>query len=186
MRDDRAHDYESHSHGTLRASRGQLSIFPLVVATCVCGLVVHGAVVAHALGFVWVVQATPAHKLPVLYLLDSISKNIGGRYIDLFAQSIVSLFCDAYEVSDSQTRGSLQRLLDTWDPIFPSVKVRQFCLHPLAHNTSTMRAPFALRPARLSVPARTHASSTPAGSTQDTPAGVQRVGAWVFGGVWFV
>lgn len=36
-------------------------------------------------------------KLPVLYLVDSIVKNIGGAYTSLFTQNIVSSFCSCFE-----------------------------------------------------------------------------------------
>ena len=36
-------------------------------------------------------------KLPVLYLVDSIVKNIGAAYTTLFTQNIVSTFCSVFE-----------------------------------------------------------------------------------------
>lgn len=36
-------------------------------------------------------------KLPILYLIDSIVKNVGGVYIKYFSQSIVKIFIGAFE-----------------------------------------------------------------------------------------
>ncbi|KAF9433152.1 hypothetical protein BGZ76_009821 [Entomortierella beljakovae] len=53
-------------------------------------------------------------KLPTLYLIDSIIKNVGGPYINLFGRSIVSLFLDAYAVVDTAARASFEKVLGTW------------------------------------------------------------------------
>jgi pre-mRNA cleavage complex 2 protein Pcf11 len=39
----------------------------------------------------------PEMKLPVLYLVDSIVKNYGRAYTQLFTQNIVSSFCSVFE-----------------------------------------------------------------------------------------
>lgn len=36
-------------------------------------------------------------KLPILYLIDSIVKNVGGVYIKYFSQSLVQIFTGAFE-----------------------------------------------------------------------------------------
>jgi len=36
-------------------------------------------------------------KLPVLYLVDSIVKNIGAAYTTFFTQNIVATFCSVFE-----------------------------------------------------------------------------------------
>ncbi|CAG8784429.1 43389_t:CDS:2, partial [Gigaspora margarita] len=56
----------------------------------------------------------PPHKLPVLYLLDSISKNVGGIYIQLFARNLCNTFMDTYDVVDQPTKQKLERVLATW------------------------------------------------------------------------
>lgn len=49
----------------------------------------------------------PDLKLPILYLIDSIVKNVGDVYVNLFSQSIVKIFIGAFEkvsfVSDKHT-----------------------------------------------------------------------------------
>lgn len=76
--------------------------------------------------FLFNLQNSPDQKLPVLYLIDSICKNIGGVYIAHFARNITQVFLDAYKVTDLQTRRSFERLLQTWKngmpngaPVFP-------------------------------------------------------------------
>ncbi|KAL3213254.1 hypothetical protein MRX96_035592 [Rhipicephalus microplus] len=54
-------------------------------------------------------------KLPVLYLIDSIMKNVGGDYRALFTQNIVSNFCNVFE--------KLFKLRQTWLDIFPNKKL---------------------------------------------------------------
>ncbi|KAL1919664.1 uncharacterized protein VTP21DRAFT_1595 [Calcarisporiella thermophila] len=59
-------------------------------------------------------SAHPTQKLPALYLLDSICKNVGGAYINIFSRSIRNLFMDTYSRVDPQTRRSMEKLLGTW------------------------------------------------------------------------
>ena len=42
-------------------------------------------------------QAKNDHKLVVLYLIDSIVKNVGQVYKELFAKNIVVCFCNVFE-----------------------------------------------------------------------------------------
>lgn len=46
--------------------------------------------------------------------MDSILKNVGGVYIELFCKNIFSTFIDAYQSVDDKVKGSLIRLLGTW------------------------------------------------------------------------
>jgi len=47
--------------------------------------------------FSYFLQVPPEQKLPVLYLLDSIMKNLGGEYLQLFSRNIVATFCHTFE-----------------------------------------------------------------------------------------
>lgn len=62
-------------------------------------------------------------EIPVLYLIDSIVKNVGGIYIKLFTQNIVSNFCRIFERSDEKIRSSLYKLRCTWKGFFPPEKL---------------------------------------------------------------
>ncbi|KAG2219580.1 hypothetical protein INT45_002538 [Circinella minor] len=59
-------------------------------------------------------------KLPVLYLIDSICKNVGGVYLECFGRDIASTFLDAYTVTDVNVRRSFERLLHTWKNGMPN------------------------------------------------------------------
>lgn len=61
--------------------------------------------------------------LPLLYLIDSIVKNVKGCYVELFTQNIVSNFCRIFQKSDEKTRASLFKLRNTWSDVFPAEKL---------------------------------------------------------------
>ncbi|KAG0184768.1 hypothetical protein DFQ28_010531 [Apophysomyces sp. BC1034] len=62
----------------------------------------------------------PGQKLPVLYLIDSICKNVGEVYVNHFARNIVSIFLDAYTLTEPHTRRNFERLLQTWKNGMPN------------------------------------------------------------------
>lgn len=73
-----------------------------------------------------------SQKLPTLYLIDSIIKNVGGPYLNQFARTIVTLFLDAYAVVDPPAKASFEKVLGTWpnwtSQLFPKeliVKIEQ-------------------------------------------------------------
>ncbi|KAH9506480.1 mRNA 3' end processing factor [Dermatophagoides farinae] len=58
-------------------------------------------------------------KLPTLYLIDSICKNVRDScYLKLFQKRIVKLFCHVFEKSDEKTRLLLYKLRQTWNTFF--------------------------------------------------------------------
>lgn len=70
-----------------------------------------------------IAKAPSAEKLPVLYLVDSIVKNVGGEYLEVFAKNLVTSFICVFEKVDENTRKSLFKLRSTWDEIFPLKKL---------------------------------------------------------------
>lgn len=69
-------------------------------------------------------RVRPEGKLPVLYLIDSILKNIKKEYLELFSRNIVSTFCSVFEkVEDPTTRAHLFKLRQTWIDVFPPKKL---------------------------------------------------------------
>ncbi|GAB7345384.1 hypothetical protein MBLNU457_3728t1 [Dothideomycetes sp. NU457] len=74
-------------------------------------------------------KSTPTRKLPALYLLDSIVKNVGSPYTIYLGRNLFSTFFDAYTLVDSVTRKSMEALFKTWKqpiagstdptPVFP-------------------------------------------------------------------
>eukprot|EP01118_Nematostelium_gracile_P017879 TRINITY_DN777_c0_g3_i1.p1 TRINITY_DN777_c0_g3~~TRINITY_DN777_c0_g3_i1.p1 ORF type:complete len:492 (-),score=85.60 TRINITY_DN777_c0_g3_i1:46-1521(-) len=63
----------------------------------------------------------PSIKLPSMYLLDSICKNVGGVYIKLFETNISNTFSAAYRACDTNTRMALVALKKTWLNVFSPV-----------------------------------------------------------------
>ena len=72
------------------------------------------------------IMAAPADKkLPFLYLLDSIVKNIGAPYLSLFAPNLKPLFLTSYEsLREEKLRNSFRRVLQTWRVVFPPYLIR--------------------------------------------------------------
>ncbi|KAK9867749.1 hypothetical protein WJX84_000921 [Apatococcus fuscideae] len=61
----------------------------------------------------------PKHKLPALYLLDSIVKNVRQPYISLFARNLPEVFSKIWQ-SCEDARQQLTKLLGTWTSLFPA------------------------------------------------------------------
>ncbi|TSQ12708.1 Pre-mRNA cleavage complex 2 protein Pcf11 [Bagarius yarrelli] len=70
-----------------------------------------------------IAKAPAAEKLPVLYLVDSIVKNVGGEYLQVFAKNLITSFICVFEKVDENIRKSLFKLRSTWDEIFPLKKL---------------------------------------------------------------
>ncbi|XP_061659661.1 pre-mRNA cleavage complex 2 protein Pcf11 isoform X2 [Syngnathoides biaculeatus] len=68
-------------------------------------------------------KAPAVEKLPVLYLVDSIVKNVGGEYLAVFAKNLITSFICVFEKVDENTRKSLFKLRSTWDEVFPLKKL---------------------------------------------------------------
>ncbi|KAI3374052.1 hypothetical protein L3Q82_022618 [Scortum barcoo] len=68
-------------------------------------------------------KAPSTEKLPVLYLVDSIVKNVGGEYLAVFAKNLITSFICVFEKVDENTRKSLFKLRSTWDDVFPLKKL---------------------------------------------------------------
>ncbi|KAM9728234.1 LOW QUALITY PROTEIN: pre-mRNA cleavage complex 2 protein Pcf11-like [Menidia menidia] len=67
-----------------------------------------------------ILKAPAGEKLPVLYLVDSIVKNVGGEYLAVFAKNLITSFICVFEKVEENTRKSLFKLRSTWDEVFPN------------------------------------------------------------------
>ncbi|XP_064404805.1 pre-mRNA cleavage complex 2 protein Pcf11-like isoform X2 [Halichondria panicea] len=62
-----------------------------------------------------ILEVRPDKKLPSLYLLDSILKNVKGEYLQLFSKNIVHIFCHCFEkLVNPDSRKALYKLRLTW------------------------------------------------------------------------
>ncbi|XP_060530658.1 uncharacterized protein LOC132704583 [Cylas formicarius] len=62
-------------------------------------------------------------KLPILYLIDCIVKNVGQTYTSLFGHNIVSTFCNVFKEVDEKTRAEMFKLRQTWNDVFHQMKL---------------------------------------------------------------
>ena len=80
------------------------------------------------------VQTQPNRKLPSLYLLDSIVKNVGTPYTLFLSRNLYATFMNAYTLVNTMIRQKLDEMLQTWKspnpgsletkPVFPSEVTR--------------------------------------------------------------
>ncbi|GLI72467.1 mRNA 3' end processing factor [Penicillium ochrochloron] len=67
----------------------------------------------------------PQQKLPALYVVDSIVKNVGTPYTLFLGRNMYQTFMNAYTLVDAQTRRKLDEMLKTWkEPVPGSLDTR--------------------------------------------------------------
>lgn len=96
-------------------------------------------------------QAPPARKLPALYVLDSIAKNVGSPYTVYFGRNLHQTFMHAYSQVDMNVRRKLEEMLKTWrepvpgssstTPVFPISSTQS-----IVDNLNKFRAATAANP----------------------------------------
>jgi len=67
-----------------------------------------------------ILESTVKIKLPSLYLLDSILKNVGGNFFEIISKHMIGIFTNVFEKGDEKIRMSLFKLRNTWPQYFPT------------------------------------------------------------------
>ncbi|PGH06339.1 hypothetical protein AJ80_08173 [Polytolypa hystricis UAMH7299] len=123
----------------------------------------------------------PAQKLPALYVVDSIVKNVGSPYTLFIGRNLYQTFMNAYTLVDSQTRKKLDEMLKTWKepvpgsldtrPVFPAevtrnienalIKARTAALQQQQQQQARNQQDILRRGRGVSTPPGTYSTPTP-------------------------
>ncbi|XP_073124236.1 polyadenylation and cleavage factor homolog 4 [Henckelia pumila] len=101
-----------------------------------------------------IIEVPVDQKLPALYLLDSIVKNIGKEYIKYFSAYLPEVFCEAFAQVHPNMHPAMRHLFGTWSSVFPVSVLRkieeQLQLSPSVSGQSprlnSLRAPESPQP----------------------------------------
>ncbi|OAP57877.1 hypothetical protein AYL99_08615 [Fonsecaea erecta] len=102
-------------------------------------------------------RAPPARKLPALYVLDSIAKNVGSPYTVYFGRNLHQIFMLAYSQVDGAVRRKLEEMLKTWREPVPGA----LSTTPVFPIASTQTIVDSLNKFRSQVPPTQRHQSTP-------------------------
>ncbi|PTB62159.1 hypothetical protein BBK36DRAFT_1136609 [Trichoderma citrinoviride] len=137
----------------------------------------------HALAIAEVLQqhilkAPPNKKLPALYVMDSIVKNVGTPYTLYFGRQLFKIFMESYAVVDHGIRRKMEEMLKTWkDPVPGSLDTRPVFSHelvrPIENALMKVRAASMPQPAQSAIPGRPRSAMFPPHRNTPTPPGMR-------------
>ncbi|XP_018017984.2 uncharacterized protein LOC108674534 [Hyalella azteca] len=107
-----AHDYKE-ALADLNSSKPQITFLTMLADENK----EHAAVIVSAIQE-YAHSCPQVQKLPCLYLVDSIIKNVKEDYIKLFQLKVHHLFAHIFEKVDERTRRKMYELRQTWNDIF--------------------------------------------------------------------
>ncbi|KAK2755685.1 hypothetical protein FQN54_005834 [Arachnomyces sp. PD_36] len=118
----------------------------------------------------------PAQKLPALYVVDSVVKNVGTPYTLFLGRNLYQTFMNAYTLVDSQTRKKLDEMLKTWKepvpgsldtrPVFPAEITRSIENALIKARTAALQQQQTRPQEKLG---RARGTATPPGPWRNTP-----------------
>ncbi|KAK5070813.1 mRNA 3' end processing factor [Lithohypha guttulata] len=122
--DEVAGDYKEALEDLITNDRHQIANLTMIAKENI----EHAQAIARTL-ILHIKKAPPARKLPALYVLDSLVKNVGSPYTVYFGNGLHETFMLAYSQVDQNVRRKLEEMLKTWrepvpgslsnTPVFP-------------------------------------------------------------------
>ncbi|RMZ91204.1 hypothetical protein DV736_g1567, partial [Chaetothyriales sp. CBS 134916] len=122
--DEVAEDYRTSLEDLISNDRYQISNLTLIAKENV----EHAEAISRVLQN-HITRTPPSRKLPALYVLDSVVKNVGSPYNVYFGRNLYQTFMGAYSQVDEKVRRKLEEMLRTWrepvpgssttTPVFP-------------------------------------------------------------------
>lgn len=123
-------------------------------------------------------QAPPNKKLPALYVMDSIVKNVGTPYTLYFGRNLFKIFMESYAVVDHGIRRKMEEMLKTWkDPVPGSLDTRPVFSHelvrPIENALMKVRAASMPQQTQSAIPGRPRSAMFPPHRNTPTPPGMR-------------